>query len=251
MHLKKQDARVMCPILHFGFVLLFFSADLFSSQYLRLLPERINMSQIRKAARAMSTQSVTFDYPKQEDQTAPKILRFGDPKLYEKSLPFKLPEEMPEVHKVLAQMQLATKGLGNVGLAAPQIGILRRLVMFAVPATHPRYKTDGVAQPMRIMINPSFRALSDEKNLEWEGCLSVPGMMGKVWRYTHIECTYIDLEGLKQTFKASNFHARVVQHEIDHLRGVLFPLLVENPHDLGFTEEIMNSPEFKKSRGLA
>lgn len=187
---------------------------------------------------------------KQEDQASAQLLRFGNPKLYEVSQPFDLPSEMPLVHQTLQLMKQATQGMGNVGLAAPQIGILKRLVMFAVPATHPRYKTDGVALPMQIMINPSFTPLSDEKNLEWEGCLSIPGMMGQVPRYTHIEYQYTDLEGNKRVLKASNFHARVVQHEIGHLYGVLYPLLIEDMRTFGFTEEIMVSPAFVQSRNL-
>ena len=197
----------------------------------------------------MSTISLPFDYPIQ-NQDAPKILRFGDPRLYEASLPFDLPKEMPLVHQILERMRLATKGMGNVGLAAPQIGTLRQLVILEVPATHPRYKADGIAQPLRIMLNPSYVPLSNEKNFEWEGCLSVPGMMGLVERYTHIRYEYIDLEGNKQTIEASNFHARAVQHEIGHLEGKLFPLLVKDKHTFGFTEEIMRSPEFKKSREM-
>ncbi len=245
---KKLASMIVHSFLCFGCVALNFSTELFAMHHLREIPTRFNISQIRRVT--MSTISATFDYPSQEDQTAPKILHFGNPKLYEKSLPFKLPEEMPLAHEILEQMKLATKGMGNVGIAAPQIGILKRIVMFAVPATHPRYKTDGVAHPMRIMINPSYTPLSDEKNLEWEGCLSVPGMMGKVWRHTHIQYEYTDLEGNKQTVKASNFHARVFQHEFNHLEGILFPLLVEDKRDFGFTEAIMASDEFRKSRGL-
>lgn len=204
--------------------------------------------QVRRAT-TMNLASPVFDYPLQ-NQDAPKILRFGDEKLYEKSLPFDLQKEMHLVLEVLEQMRKATKSMGNVGLAAPQIGILRQLVMLEIPATHPRYKADGIAQPMRIMINPSYKPLSNEKNVEWEGCLSVPGMMGLVSRYTHIEYSYFDLEGRLQTVQADNFHARAVQHEIDHLEGKLFPLLVEEKHAFGFTEEIMQSNEFKKSRGL-
>lgn len=233
--------------LFYGCISLFVSAE--ASANLREIPKNLLIQARRTSAMATTLLSSAFDYPAQAAQ-GPRILRYGNPKLYEESEPFKLPDEMPLVHEVLEQMKLATEGMGNVGLAAPQIGILKRLVMFAIPATHPRYKTDGVERPMRIMINPRYMPLNDEKNLGWEGCLSVPGMMGQVWRYTHIECKYIDLEGKEQTFKASDFHARVVQHEIDHLKGVLFPLLVEDGHSLGFTEEIMQTPEFRKSRGL-
>jgi len=226
-----------------GCTALNFSGKFFAMKYLEEIPFRL--TQIRRTP--LTRFRSTFDYPQQKDPMAPKILRLGNPRLFEKSLSFELPHEMPLAHQVLEQMQLATKGLGNVGIAAPQIGILRRLVMFEVPAIHPRYKTDGVVQPLRIMINPSYTPLSEEKNIAWEGCLSVPGMLGKVWRYTHIQYEYIDLEGNKQTVKASNFHARVFQHEFDHLEGILFPLLVADKHNLGFTEEVIASEDFRKS----
>lgn len=246
MIFKKQKFRSLIKgfVLYFGFTSLSFSEGLFAMHHWREIPGRLNIFYMRRTITMNTMPSAAFDYPKQQD-TAPKILHYGNPILYKKSLPFDLPREMPLVHNALEQMTLATKGLGNVGLAAPQIGILRRLVMFEVPATHPRYKTDGIAQPMRIMINPSYKPLSNEKNLEWEGCLSVPGMMGKVWRYTHIEYEYTDLEGKMHTLNASHFYARVVQHELDHLDGILFPLLVENRHDLGFTEEIMASQQLQ------
>ncbi len=247
---KKKENTLMKArfFLCLGCIALPFSTELFAMYRLLEIPAGFNIPKIRRSITMTTKLSPTFDYSSQENQGAPKFLRYGDPALYKKSLPFKLPQEMPLVHQALEQMQLATKGMGNVGLAAPQIGILRQLVMFAVPATHPRYKTDGVAHPMRVMINPSYKPLSDEKNLEWEGCLSVPGMMGKVWRYTHIECAYTDLEGAAQIFQASNFHARVVQHELDHLDGILFPLLVEDNRNFGFTEAIMACDEFRKSR---
>jgi peptide deformylase len=178
-----------------------------------------------------------------------KLLRFGNPNLYQKSLPFDLPSEMSLAHETVHLMKEATKGIGNVGIAAPQIGIFKRIVMFDIPAKHPRYKTDGIALPMRVMINPHYKPLSEEKNLEWEGCLSVPGMLGQVPRYTHIRYEYTDLEGKYHALEASYFHARVVQHEFDHLDGVLYPMRVEDMTTFGFTEEIMASPAFIKHRG--
>ena len=188
-----------------------------------------------------------FDEIKQLD-LPPKLLRFGDPKLYEVSAPFNLPHELPLANKILKFMQMAVESIGAVGIAAPQIGILKRIVMFEVPETHPRYKVDEKAIPMHALINPSYRPLSDEKNLEWEACLSVPGMIGQVARFTHIEYKYIDTFGKQHTIQASNFHARVVQHELDHLDGILYPLLIQNPKTFGFREEIMNSPIFLESR---
>ena len=186
----------------------------------------------------------------QLDTIPPQLLRFGDATLYETSLPFKLPDEMPLVHQTLQLMEQATKNLGIVGIAAPQIGILKRLVMFEVPAEHPRYKTDGVAIPMRALINPTYKPLSNEQNLEWEGCLSVPGMLGQVLRYTDVEYQYTDLEGNICVRKASGFHARVVQHELDHLDGVLFPLRIKEKdmRSFGFTEAVMASSVFLQSR---
>jgi peptide deformylase len=177
-----------------------------------------------------------------------KFLKFGNPALYQKSLPFDLPSEMPLAREILQQMQEATKGIGNVGVAAPQIGLFKRLVMFEIPANHPRYKTDGIAVPMRIMINPSYKPLSDEKNLEWEGCLSVPGMLGQVPRYSHIQYEYTDLEGNFHSLEASLFHARVVQHEFDHLDGILYPMRIEDMRTFGFTEDVMASPAFINHR---
>lgn len=179
-----------------------------------------------------------------------QFLRLGDPRLYQVSQPFVLPLEMSLAHQTLQLMKQATQGMGNVGLAAPQIGILRRIVMFEVPAKHPRYKTDGVTIPMQVLINPSYKPLSDEQNLEWEGCLSVPGMLGQVLRYTDVEYQYTDLEGNICVRKASGFHARVVQHELDHLDGVLFPLRIKEKHmrTFGFTEAVMASSAFLQSR---
>lgn len=184
----------------------------------------------------------------QDYTIGPKFLRFGNPALYQKSLPFDLPSEIPLAHEILQQLQEATNGVSNVGVAAPQIGIFKRMVIFEVPAQHPRYKTDGVGVPMRIMLNPSYEPLSDEKNLEWEGCLSVPGMLGQVPRYTHIRYEYIDLEGKSHTVEACDFHARVVQHEFDHLDGILYPMRIEDISTFGFTKDVMDSPAYLKYR---
>jgi peptide deformylase len=189
----------------------------------------------------------------ENSQIAPKFLRFGDPKLYEVSRPFVLPSEMPLAHQTLQLMKQATESIGNVGLAASQIGILRRIVMFEVPAKHPRYKTDGVTIPMQVLINPSYKPLSDEKNLEREGCLSVPGMLGQVLRYTDVDYQYTDLEGNISVRKALGFHARVVQHELDHLDGFLFPLRIKGKHmrSFGFTEAVIVSSAFLQSRQVS
>lgn len=183
-----------------------------------------------------------------ETITTPQLLCFGDPRLYEISSPFKLPDEMQLAYQTLQLMEQATENMGIVGIAAPQIGILKRIVMFEVPAQHPRYKTDGIAIPMRALINPSYKPLNDEQNLEWEACLSVPDMIGQVPRYTNIEYQYIDLEGNHHVYEASHFHARVVQHELDHLDGILYPLRIKDMRTFGFRDEILASPMFLENR---
>ena len=208
----------------------------------RYLPESI--------IRLASTKLGEIMQKSDNKQPSFQFLRLGDPKLYEVAQPFVLPSEMPLAHQTLQLMKQATQGMGNVGLAAPQIGILKRIVMFEVPAKHPRYKTDGVAIPMQVLINPSYKPLSDKQNLEWEGCLSVPGMLGQVLRYTDVEYQYTDLEGNICVRKASGFHARVVQHELDPLDGVLFPLRIKEKdmRSFGFTEAVMASSVFLQSR---
>ncbi len=178
----------------------------------------------------------------------PRLLRLGDPKLYKISTPLKLPDELPLAQKILKLMELAVKNIDAVGIAAPQIGILKRIIMFEVPAQHPRYKINNATIPMHVLINPKYKPISDEQNLEWEACLSVPGMMGQVPRFTNIEYEYTDLFGKHHVREASNFHARVVQDELDHLDGILYPLLIQNRQTFGFREEIMESELFLESR---
>lgn len=151
---------------------------------------------------------------------------------------------MSLAHKIFKFMEKATQNIGNAGIAAPQIGILKRIVVFEVPAKHPRYKTDGIEISKRVLINPSYKPLSKEQNLEWEACLSIPEMIGQVPRHTHIKYQYTDLDGNHHTHEASYFHARIVQHELDHLDGILYPLRIEDKKKFGFREEILLSSEF-------
>ena len=247
MRKKPRELIIFCCI---GFV---FSGDI-CAVAIDSLARSINASRfyVRPAALFFlirSAFSTGANLMTQSDSSQPlRLLRFGNPNLYQKSAEIELPNEMPLANKILEQMKEATKGIGNVGIAAPQIGIFKRMVMFEIPEKHPRYKTDGIALPMRIMINPSYKPLSEQKNLEWEGCLSVPGMMGLVPRYTHIQYEYIDLDGKFHSIEASNFHARVVQHEFDHLDGILFPMRIEDMRTFGFAEDVMASPLFLENR---
>eukprot|EP01041_Mallomonas_annulata_P013049 gene13049-27535_t len=150
---------------------------------------------------------------------------------------------MPLANEILQLMKEATKGIGNVGIAAPQIGVLKRMVMFEIPAQHPRYKTDGIAFPMRIMINPCYKLLSDEKNLEWEGCLSVPGMLGQVCHV--IPTSSINTQILMEILNL--LKPRIFMHVLCNtnlITLILFPMRIENLINFGFTEEIMAFPLF-------
>ncbi len=180
----------------------------------------------------------------------PKLLKFGDSILYKTSEEVGLPTDTPLVKQILKLMNNATQHIVNIGIAAPQIGILKRIVVFEVPAEHPRYKTDGIAIPRRILLNPSYEPLSEEQNFEWEACLSVPEMMGQVSRYTHIKYQYIDLEGNHHVCEASHLHARIVQHEVDHLDGILYPLRIKNLRAFGFRDEVLSSSLFLENNSL-
>ncbi len=121
---------------------------------------------------------------------------------------------------------------GGVGLAAPQVYQSRRIVIFFVPAA----RNDGIEVPLTVMINPVITPLDDAANEALEACLSVPGLTGIVPRFTNIRYHYLDLAGALIEREAHGFHARVVQHEYDHLDGVLYPLRMEDMSTLAFSD---------------
>lgn len=123
---------------------------------------------------------------------------------------------------------------GGVGIAAPQIGVNKRVIIFGFDKSE-RYPNEK-AVPKTTLINPQYKPLNDEKELGWEGCLSVPKMRGLVPRYTAIRYWGTDENGNHVEREAHHFHARVVQHEIDHVDGVLYPLRIEDFHDFGFED---------------
>lgn len=154
----------------------------------------------------------------------------------------------PEIQKHIANMLYTVQTIGErVGLAAPQVGILKRIVVFRIPAKilNPRYAstmdTTQTEMPWTAFINPVITPLSETTTSGWEGCISVPGMMGKVDRFDHIKYTYFDEIGIFHEREAKGFHARVMQHECDHLDGVLFPMRVKNMKDFGFESEIVKN----------
>ncbi|WP_233560433.1 peptide deformylase [Oleomonas cavernae] len=128
------------------------------------------------------------------------------------------------------------RALNGAGLAAPQIGVDLRVVIFGFQAS-PRYP-QAEPVPETILINPVLTPLSDEMEDGWEGCLSVPGLRGVVPRHARLRYQGIDLEGQPIDRSVSGFHARVVQHECDHLDGILYPMRVRDFRKFGFNEEL-------------
>lgn len=161
------------------------------------------------------------------------VLRMGDPRLLriaEKVAAF----DTPELHALLADMRDTMHAENGVGLAAPQIGVNLRVVIFEV-AGNPRYP-EAEAVPQTVLINPVITPIKNKKNEDWEGCLSVPGLRGIVPRYTHIRYRGYDEYGAVIDRTVSDFHARVVQHECDHLDGILYPMRMTDLSKLGYTD---------------
>ena len=161
------------------------------------------------------------------------VLRMGDPRLLERSREVTA-FDTPELHALLADMRDTMQALNGAGLAAPQIGVLQRVVIFGVER-NVRYP-DAEPVPYTELVNPVITPLADTREDGWEGCLSVPGLRGVVPRWTRIRYTGFDPQGNRIEREATDFHARVVQHECDHLDGILYPMRVEDFSRFGFTE---------------
>ena len=161
-----------------------------------------------------------------------EILKMGDPRLLRVAQP--VPAfDTPELHALIADMFDTMEAAGGVGLAAPQIGVDLQLVIFGFERSE-RYP-DAPAVPRTVLLNPVITPLSDETAEGWEGCLSVPGLRGKVPRHLHIRYTGFDPSGRPIDREAEGFHARVVQHECDHLIGRLYPTRITDLTQFGFT----------------
>ena len=139
-----------------------------------------------------------------------------------------------ELHALLADMRDTMLSRDGVGLAAPQIGVNLRVVIFEVNK-NPRYP-DAETVPQTVLINPVLTPLTDAMEDGWEGCLSIPGMRGLVPRYTHLRYQGCDEYGALIDRTVSGFHARVVQHECDHLDGILYPMRIRDMKDFGFSD---------------
>jgi peptide deformylase len=164
-----------------------------------------------------------------------EVLRMGDPRLWQRSQEVK-EFGTPELLALLADMRDTMAHLNGAGLAAPQIGVGLRVVIFGVHA-NPRYP-DVEEVPDTVLINPELTPLGEEKEEGWEGCLSVPGMRGWVPRYQRLRYRGFDALGTPFEREVSGFHARVVQHEVDHLDGILYPMRIRDLTKFGFNEAL-------------
>lgn len=166
---------------------------------------------------------------------AREVLRMGHPVLRERAQPVER-FGTPELSSLIADMKDTMAAKNGAGLAAPQIGVGLRVVIFGVNH-NPRYP-DAEEVPFTVLVNPKILLLTREVEEGWEGCLSVPGMRGLVPRYTRLRYSGFDGEGLAIEREAEGFHARVVQHECDHLDGILYPQRMTDMGKFGFNEEL-------------
>ena len=161
------------------------------------------------------------------------VLRMGNPLLLQRA------EEIaqfdtPELHALIQDMQDTMAHMNGAGIAAPQIGVSQRVVIFGV-GHNPRYP-DAEQVPYTVLVNPVLRPIGDLKEEGWEGCLSVPGMRGIVSRYSRLHYSGFDQYGNPIDRLVSGFHARVVQHECDHLDGILYPMRIDDLRKFGYTD---------------
>ena len=161
-----------------------------------------------------------------------EILKMGDPRLLRVAKPVQR-FDTPELHALIADMFDTMHAAEGAGLAAPQIGVDLAVVIFGF--TKNRRYPDREPVPETVLLNPSIEALSDEEDEGWEGCLSVPGLRGVVPRFARIRYRGFDQFGAPIDREAGGFHARVVQHECDHLIGKLYPMRVRDFTRFGYT----------------
>jgi peptide deformylase len=166
----------------------------------------------------------------------------GDERLWQRAEPVSR-FDTPELHELLADMRDTMQSLNGAGLAAPQIGVALRVVIFGVQ--HNSRYPDAESVPETVLINPVITPLGAEIEEDWEGCLSVPGLRGLVPRHARIRYQGRDEYGAIIDRTVSGFHARVVQHECDHLDGILYPMRITDLTRFGYTEELFPGREMQ------
>ena len=164
------------------------------------------------------------------------ILRMGDPRLLQAAQPVaQVPS--PELAALVQDLRDTMAAANGAGLAAPQIGVGLQVVVFGSGLPSPRYPGAPVVPPT-VLINPVLTPLGDEQALDWEGCLSVPGLRGQVPRWQRLRYQGLDEHGQPIDRTVEGFHARVVQHECDHLWGTLYPMRMTDLSQFGFTDQL-------------
>lgn len=166
-----------------------------------------------------------------------KIARMGHPVLLQECKPVADPGA-PAIRRLVADMLETMEDAPGVGLAAPQVHVPLRLFVFHVPELRAGEEEDDTPIGETVLINPEVELLTDERILRWEGCLSIPGMRAAVPRAPRIRYRGVDCEGRLVEREVSGFHAGVVQHEYDHLDGILYPMRLTDFSLFGFTEEL-------------
>lgn len=166
--------------------------------------------------------------------TLREILKMGDPRLLRIAQPV-TQFDTDELHLLVLDMFETMRSVDGAGLAAPQIGVDLQVVIFGTDQFNPRYP-DAPVVPRTVLLNPVITPLGDEEESDWEGCLSVPGLRGVVPRFSAIRYTGFDPYGDPIDRTVTGFHARVVQHECDHLIGKLYPMRIRDFSQFGYTE---------------
>jgi len=169
-----------------------------------------------------------------------EVLRMGDPRLLERSQPVEA-FGTAQLRELITHMRDTMAHLSGAGLAAPQIGVPLRVVIFGV-TQNPRYP-DAEEVPDTVLINPVVTPIGEEMEEAWEGCLSVPGMRGVVPRFMRVRYQGFDESGRAIDRSVEGFHARVVQHECDHLDGILYPMRIHDMSRFGFVEVLFPDQE--------
>jgi peptide deformylase len=164
-----------------------------------------------------------------------EVLKMGDPRLLSVAQPV-AKFGTSELESLLSDMQDTMRNLNGAGLAAPQIGVGLRVVIFGFEE-NPRYP-EADAVPFTVLVNPTLTPIGTAQDEDWEGCLSVPGMRGLVPRYRELRYTGFDAAGAPIDRTVKDFHARVVQHEVDHLDGILYPRRIRDLTQFGFNEAL-------------
>ena len=168
-----------------------------------------------------------------------KIARMGHPVLKAHAEPVGDPKAQ-EIQQLVRDMIETLEDVGGIGLAAPQVHVSKRVVIFYVPGERQEAANGEPAEdvPLTVLINPEIEPLSEERVVGVEACLSVPGLAGPVPRWSHIRYRALDLHGRMFEREAKGYHARVVQHECDHLDGILYPMRMTDLSQLAFVEEL-------------